>query len=144
MKDKNQDFLFMLMPDLKPMKLLKGDILYQERDHAEELYFIKQGKIKLHIDINYFDAGEEDEDFEELENSDAELDKQNIPFIAYVEGSHFGDVDIFCKEGSLIRDSTAITTNESHFFVLSRESIIQLRRMFKTEIQEMEDLAKKR
>lgn len=54
LKDKQQDFLFMLMPDLKPMKLLKGDILYQERDHAEELYFIKQGKIKLHVDINFF------------------------------------------------------------------------------------------
>lgn len=28
LKDKQQDFLFVLMSDLKPMKLLKGDILY--------------------------------------------------------------------------------------------------------------------
>ena len=40
-KDKQQDFLFMLIPELKPLKLLKGDILYEERDHAEEMYFIK-------------------------------------------------------------------------------------------------------
>ena len=41
LKDKQQDFLFMLIPELKPLKLLKGDILYEERDHAEEIYFIK-------------------------------------------------------------------------------------------------------
>lgn len=29
------------MPELKPLKLLQGDILYQQKDHAEELYMIK-------------------------------------------------------------------------------------------------------
>jgi len=40
------------MPELKPLKLLQYDILYQQKDHAEEVYFIKSGKVKLHIDIN--------------------------------------------------------------------------------------------
>jgi hypothetical protein len=95
------------------------------------LYFIKQGKIKLHVDINFFLKFENKELFDEesLSESDEEGEnKRNIAFISYVEGSHFGDVDIFFKEGTLSRDSTAIATCESHFFVLSRDSINNLRR----------------
>ena len=70
--------------------------------------------------------------------------KRNIAFISYVEGSHFGDVDIFFKEGTLSRDSTAISTCESHFFVLSRDSINGLRKQFNVEIDELAELAQKR
>ena len=42
------------MPELKPLKLNVGDILYQQKDHAEEVYMIKAGKVKLHVDINDF------------------------------------------------------------------------------------------
>ena len=42
------------MPELKPLKLLQGDILYQQKDHAEEIYLIKQGKIKLYVEINEY------------------------------------------------------------------------------------------
>jgi len=40
-----------ILPSLKPLKLLIGDILYQKEDHAEEIYLIKLGKIKLQVDI---------------------------------------------------------------------------------------------
>jgi hypothetical protein len=36
---------------LKPLKLLINDTLYQQGDHADELYFLKAGKVKLHVDI---------------------------------------------------------------------------------------------
>jgi CRP-like cAMP-binding protein len=134
----------LIMPELKPLKLLKGDILYQERDHAEELYFIKQGKIKLHVDIKYF-INERLEEESESENADDELNgPKNIAFIAYVEGSHFGDVDIFGKDRFYTRDSTAIATCESHFFVLTKEAILNIKRTNYKEIDEMEKLAKKR
>ena len=45
------------------------------------VYFIKQGKIKLYVDIN--------------NNDPYAFDCNNLPFIAYVEGSYFGDSDIF-------------------------------------------------
>jgi hypothetical protein len=45
------------------------------------VYFIKQGKIKLYVDVN-------------INDPDAD-DSYNLPFIAYVEGSYFGDSDIF-------------------------------------------------
>ncbi len=45
------------------------------------VYFIKQGKIKLYYDINL--------------NDPDMMESFNLPFIAYVEGSYFGDSDIF-------------------------------------------------
>ncbi len=45
------------------------------------VYFIMRGKIKIFVDIN---QGEK-----------VDSEPVNIPFIAYVEGSYFGDNDIF-------------------------------------------------
>ena len=42
------------MPELKPLRLLAGDVLYQEKDHADEIYMIKNGKVKLNVDISDF------------------------------------------------------------------------------------------
>jgi high-affinity Fe2+/Pb2+ permease len=62
-----------------------------------------------------------------------------------VEGSYFGDVDIFiANTTNFERDSTAIATMESHFFVLAREVINQLKVIFKKEFEEMEELSHKR
>jgi len=74
-------------------------------------------------------------------NSKHEL--HNVPFIAYLEGSYFGDVDILVNENviNFDRDSTAIAAEESHFFLLSRQSIYELKKNFSKEIIEMEDLA---
>ena len=53
-KDKDEGFILQVIPELKPLKLNVGDILYQQKDHAEEIYMIQQGKIKLNVDINDF------------------------------------------------------------------------------------------
>jgi CRP-like cAMP-binding protein len=37
---------------MSPLKLLLGEILYFQRDHAEEIYMIKSGKIKLLLNIH--------------------------------------------------------------------------------------------
>lgn len=42
------------MPELKPLRLLAGDVLYQQKDHADEIYMIKNGKVKLNVDISDF------------------------------------------------------------------------------------------
>ena len=39
------DFLWNILPVLKPMKLEKNDILYWRGDHAEDLFFIKKGTV---------------------------------------------------------------------------------------------------
>ena len=70
----------------------------------------------------------------------------NIPFISYVEGSYFGDSDIFLPDTTRFeRDSTAICARqESQFFVLAREVIVQLKVSFTREVQEMEQLSLRR
>lgn len=153
LKNKPQDFLKLIMMQLKPLKLLKGDMLYQERDYANEIYFIQQGKFKLHVDIQCYlnedkqknTQGEEEEEEEDEEDEEEAANKiKNIGFIAYIEGSHFGDVDICGKQASQTRDSTAIATCESHLFVMSFDEIKKLARTHRTEIDELDNLAETR
>jgi hypothetical protein len=59
------------------MRVFSKDILYNEGDHAEEVFFILKGKTKMYVDVYKGYA-----------------DKFNVPFIMYVEGSYFGDSDV--------------------------------------------------
>ncbi len=79
LSDKDPPFLFTILPLLKPMKVYAADTLYYQGDYAEEVFFIYQGRIKLYIDLNETGTGEQN----------------NAPFNLYVEGSYFGDSDIF-------------------------------------------------
>lgn len=51
---------------LKKIKVDKEDVVYWEGDFAEEIYFIKSGKIKLYVENGF-------------------------PFASYKDGQHFGD-----------------------------------------------------
>ena len=51
-KNKNQDFISYILKLLRPLKVLIGEVLYYQHDHAEEIYMIKQGKIKLMLNIH--------------------------------------------------------------------------------------------
>lgn len=53
-KGKEREFLFEMLPSLKPLKILAGDFLFQEDDFAEEIYLIKDGKVSLHKDCSSF------------------------------------------------------------------------------------------
>lgn len=138
------------MPELKPLKLLVSDILYQQKDHAEEIYFIKIGKVKLHIDIALeLDSYKDHDDDKQLESNENDALNEfhtpiNIPFIAYLEGSYFGDSDIFVQSSAQMRDSTAIASMESHFFLISREILEELKLQFKKEIIDIEEISLRR
>ena len=71
---------------------------------------------------------------------------KNIPFIAYLEGSYFGDSDFLNDMSSEhnSRDGTAITEKESNFFILSKESIQKHKLTFREEMQEMEEISLRR
>lgn len=109
LRGKDPDILWAILPILRPLKLLPNDILYTQSEHADEIYFIKRGKIKLYVDINMNDPNIEE--------------SQNLPFIAYVEGSYFGDSDIFFADESKGRDGTAIADSEAHLLVLTKRDI---------------------
>jgi hypothetical protein len=50
-RKKDPDFLWAILPLLRPIKLMPLDQLYTVGDHPDEIYFIKKGRIKLYIDI---------------------------------------------------------------------------------------------
>ena len=72
--------------------------------------------------------------------NDPDTDEQlNLPFIAYVEGSYFGDSDIFSSDEAGIgnqggRDSTAMADSEIHLLVLSKKDLVGI-------LDEFDDLA---
>jgi len=111
---------------------------------ADEIYMIKNGKIKLKVDISDFLIDEDASIFMSTINNDEEHEDEHsnhrfnrnliFPFIIYVEGSYFGDSDILKQKKPYVRDSTAVVEDISSLFVLSREFLMSLRRSFGREI----------
>jgi CRP-like cAMP-binding protein len=96
LNEKDPHFVFLMLPILKPMKVYKHDVLYNQGDYAEEVFFILKGRIKMLANVST--------------NPDELI---NIPFNLYVEGSYFGDSDIFLSDERSARDSTALAEVES-------------------------------
>lgn len=109
---------------------------------------IKKGKIKLYVDISEFLNVElvGAQDVFDDDNEDMRIRRlKNVPFIAYLEGSYFGDQDVIVPKATYFeRDASAIASMESHFFVLSRDVLMQLKPVFKAELREIEDLSSRR
>jgi len=108
--DKPAAFLWEFMPKLKQMNFFSGEILFQQNDHADEIYFILKGKVKLMYDIL---EGQADVPF-------------NTPFNMYVEGSYFGDSDVLGDLENEGRDGTAQVDAESNFFVITRTELMKV------------------
>ena len=151
-KDKEYEFLFKVMPELKPLQLLTGDVLYLQSDHADTIYMIKSGQITLLRDISEFILQDENQSvylstFQEAEEINPEVNSKNLhfPIIKYLEGSYFGDCDSLVPgQRNHERDSTAVADVQCQFFVLARDFLMGLKRTFGKEIKEMESLARKR
>ena len=67
----------------------------------------------MHIDVNdNYDDEEQEPEYKAI--------------IAYVEGSYFGDSDIFFQDKNQGRDTTAIAESECHLLVLKRKDLLAL------------------
>ena len=82
-----------MLPLLKPLKMYKNDMVYQQKDKAEEIFFILRGQVLMYIDLN-------DPEGSQLENKDENRDAGafEVPFNMYIQGSYFGDSDFFDKD----------------------------------------------
>ena len=140
------------MPELKPLQLLTGDILYLQSDHADTIYMIKSGQVTLLRDISEFILQDENQSvylstYQDAEEINADVNPKNLhfPFIKYLESSYFGDSDSLVPGQKILeRDATAVANNPCQFFVLARDFLMGLKRTFGKEIKEMESLARKR
>ncbi len=61
-----------------------------------------------------------------------------------MEGSYFGDSDIFFQDESMGRDSTAIADTECHLLVLNRKDLLNICEDFENINKEMRKIAKER
>ena len=73
------------------MNFFNGDYLYFQWETADDIYFIKNGKVKLLYDL-----------------MKGEAEPYMIPFNMYVEGSYFGDNDVLKDVKKKGRDGTAL------------------------------------
>jgi CRP-like cAMP-binding protein len=109
--DINKNFTTQIIYELKNMNLQNGELLYQQNDMPEQMYFLFQGRFKLLVDLNAFIKDEKI--FVELQKREQlrkkmQKDKEGADeeegldvnpnfaaVIQYVEGSYFGDADYF-------------------------------------------------
>jgi CRP-like cAMP-binding protein len=111
---KDSDFLWAFLTALKPIIFYSTDILYSQGDHPEEVFFITKGRVKLCYDV-----------------SEGEEVPRNIPFNMYVEGSYFGEMEMFLREYKDIgRDGTAIVDSECHLLVIESYSFRKILSQF--------------
>jgi hypothetical protein len=62
-----------------------------------------------------------------------------------VEGSYFGDSDIFSAEGiKSVRDSTAISVFESQLLVITKKELLEIFHRFKEIREEMKKVGEER
>ena len=129
--DKPSEFLWEFMPKLKQMNFFSGEYLFHQNDHADEVYFILKGKVKLMYDIL---EGKVDVPF-------------NTPFNMYVEGSYFGDSDVLGDHENEGRDGTALVDAESNLYVITRKDLMEvlsMKQFKKTIAKEMMTIARER
>lgn len=51
-EDKNSNFLWKILPMLKPMRMFPEDVIYNQGDKSEEIFFILRGRVKIMLNLN--------------------------------------------------------------------------------------------
>ena len=110
------------------MSFFSGENLFLQHEHAEEIYFIQKGCVKLLYDL-----------------LEGEAEPLMIPFNKYIEGSYFGDSDVLADDDNEGRDGTAEVDAESIIFVMNRKDLMPILKIFKyTVAKEMRQIAVER
>ena len=97
-KDKPHDFLIDIIPRLKQLTFYHNDIIFNQGDQAEEIFFILRGNVLLYIDVV---------DFLNMEPFIKQNSVFNMPLAIFNNGSYFGDNDCFLQTNGF-RTTTAI------------------------------------
>jgi CRP-like cAMP-binding protein len=112
-KDKPQDFLINLIPRLKPMTLYDNDILFNQGDQAEEIFFVYNGSVLHYVDIL---------DFMNMEPFIKNDQAFNVPLCLFSDGSYFGDNEVLLQKNGF-RMTTAICQKDSQIYAIKNNSL---------------------
>ena len=107
--NKNQEFIWQMLPLFSQMKVYKDDALYGQNDPAEEIFFIIKGRVKQYYNIFCHQPMK---------------DARNVPVNITVEGSYFGDVEVILNQGRDVRKVMAVAKVESQLLVVTKKTII--------------------
>ena len=107
LEDKPESFNAYICPLLKPTRVSKDDFIFTKGDPADEMYFIKSGKIAAVIP-KY----------------------NNFKFIKIKQGYYFGELDLLFYNN--IRHYTFMATKDSELWALSKK---HFRRTFLIEFR---------
>lgn len=105
-KGKDSAFIVAVIPCLLPLKINKGEFVYQIGDYADYAYIIVEGRVSLVTEA------------------------EQIAYKSYLKGGFFGEIELLC---SSIREETAVTTMDCEFFVLSKKDFLIILEEFPVE-----------
>ena len=97
------------------MTLFENDILFNQGDQAEEIFFMLHGSVLLYVDVL---------DFMNMEPfiKSEDVKAFNVPLAAYADGSYFGDSDCLLQKNGF-RSNTAICQEDSQLYSLKHSSL---------------------
>jgi len=116
-RNKPKQFLIKLMPLLKPTNFNQGDYIYKERDPAMEVFFVVKGRV--------------------ISKCQDRLNKARAQI--FVEGSFFGEIDIFMKRN---RTVSARAENQCELWKIDKEDFLDILNQFPPIREEVEELVR--
>jgi CRP-like cAMP-binding protein len=98
-KDRDPALTTALIPTLFPLKVNRGEYLYQKGDYSDSLYLIATGRVSL------------------------VTEQFGIAYKSYLKGSYFGEIELF--DGCL-REENVVTVLNSEFFTITRNEFLRV------------------
>ena len=116
-RNKPKQFLIKLIPLLKPTNFNQGDYIYKEKDPAMEVFFVVKGRVISKC-------------LDRFQKARAQI---------FVEGSFFGEIDIFMK-----RNRTVCARAESpcELWKIDKEDFLDILNQFPPIKEEVEELVR--
>jgi CRP-like cAMP-binding protein len=102
-QDKDPGFVSFIVPNMKNVSFKAGEVVFQEGEHADEVYFILEGRIAFQT-------------------------AQGAVFRTYIPGSYFGEVDIL---ENLSRSYTAqVTSKTAELLIMTKANLWKMMEEF--------------
>lgn len=116
-KKKDSTFIVQIVPHLTPHLMQDNEIIYEEGNLADEMYFILRGRVML------------------------TYSPKNYVYKSYLKGSYFGEIEIIEK---ISRIDKVLTFGECEMLALSRTVFLQVLEDFPKESEYFKEIAQER
>lgn len=116
-QDKDPGFISFILPHLRSVCFKSGEVIFQQNEHADEVYFILTGRVSY-------------------------KSSQGIIFRVFIQGSYFGEVEIL--ENVSRRYTAIITSKVAELMVMTKETLWSMMEEFPEIALEVIETAKEK